>query len=294
MNTYPYIRDGGFRHGFSIHGASHEEGIVARYPGESAGEPADWILAQWDVKRHPLTADTPRQPLSGGFCYQTPSVSAAVLREGGADRLRLELRSSAEYEGRLRRPGEAWPHLLAEQAMDERLPGLWELSRLEYRADLRLEAFSGSVERPGYDPEIHAAQVVHFFTVQHMDSGEFIWFGIPFFDSRYPIHPGYIGMDGGKDDASGKLIYTCPQTDFQPVPASRGNWVSYRRDLLPLISRALAEARRQGLPFDGSLQRMRLTSHNLGWEMFAEHDGAFSMRNLSLTGFCQEAGGLHG
>ena len=93
-----------------------------------------------------------------------------------------------------------------------------------------------------------------------------------------------IGIDGGKDDATGKLIYTCSQMPFFSRPAGCGEWILLEADLLPMIKTAVEEANRRGLNFAAEIDNLLLTTNNLGWEMFAAYDGAFSIRELSLTG----------
>ena len=287
MNKVEFIRDGSFVNGFIIHGAAHEEGYTAKYPGFSATEEPDWQIAQWFTLKHPLTADTQRNNRSGGFEYVTPSITVTALPEGDPYSLRLELRGSAEFNGKIRQEGEAWPHLLAEQALSAELPYLSELDSLIYKAEMRVDYFSGPAEPPNRATDLYGAQVVQFFTIVDLDAHNFIWFGIPLFDCRYTIYPGYIGVDGGKDDASGALIYTCPQEDFNRTPAAENTWLSYEADLLPLIRKAFSTAESKGVSLKEDFSRFKVTSTNIGWEMFSEHDGAFEIRKMALTGYTE-------
>ena len=284
METVEYIQDNRFSRGFQVHGPTHEEGIIARYPGGDP-QPPCWTLAQWCVRRHPLNAETPRTELSGGgYQYETPSHTITVKPESSEYRLRLELRSSQEYGDHLRQDGEDWPHLLIDQGIPRDLPPLGRLRNLIYKAQLRLDYCLTPLDTAAFDPGLHGAQVVHFFTVSDPVSGNFLWFGIPFFDTRRPIYTGYIGIDGGKDDATGKLIYTCPQKPFFSRPAGCGEWIQLEADVLPMIKAGVDEANRRGLNFSAEIDNLLLTTNNLGWEMFSAYDGAFSIRELSLTG----------
>lgn len=283
MRSVEYIQDPCFVHGFQIHGVSQDQGYIALYPGMDDRFP-QWNIAQWAVYRHPLTSDTPRLDFPGGYQYRTPSHTVTVHPQDDDCLLRLELRSSQEYGEHIRKEGEGWPHLLIDQAIPDDLPPLGQLNSLVYRAQLRLDYCTTSLDTAKFDPELHGAQIVQFFTVWDPVSDNYIWFGIPFFDTRHSIYPGYINIDGGKDDATGKLIYTSSQLPFFRGSVSCGEWVVMEADILPILREAVAEARRRQIAFPENIDNLRLTTNNLGWEMFAAYDGAFSIRELSLTG----------
>ena len=50
METVEYIQDNRFSRGFQVHGPTHEEGIIARYPG---GDPQPPLLDAGPVVRPP-------------------------------------------------------------------------------------------------------------------------------------------------------------------------------------------------------------------------------------------------
>ncbi len=116
-----------------------------------------------------------------------------------------EVRGGAEYRGRARRAGEPWPNLLVEQDA-ARIVALERLSSLDLELSLRLASFADRMDGRG-DPSLHAAQFQLFFIVKEVApgaEGDFLWFGVPSFDSREAFPPAYRAKDGGKDDAEGR------------------------------------------------------------------------------------------
>lgn len=272
MTEIKVIRDNKFSTGFEIHGPRHEDGIIGKL---NAGEKyPEWRLAQWGTYRNPLTDGVSR------------TESILIDMEGDYD-IRLEMKSSKEYQGHLRRENEDWPHILIEQFFKNSVPRLSEVKKLEYTCEFRLDYCNNLIDQSLLDTVMHGAQVHQFFTVVDTRSSSYIWFGIPFFDTRHTIFPGYTGIDSGKDDASGMLILIEPQELFTSSSTHTHEWVSYKCDILPMIQNVFERAKENGYFKDSSLGDMRITSTNLGWEMFSEHDGAFEIRNLSLTAFCE-------
>ena len=284
MSAFTYLRDPHFAEGVAIHGPRHEEGIVGQFPAD--GRPV-WQLAQWGNYRHPLMGNTPCTSLAGGgFVLETPSTLVTVRPDSRDYDLRLELRSSAEYAGRVRQEGEDWCHLLAEQGnLMEGTAPLGQLSELRYQAQLRLDYYESRKDPAVFDPRRHACQVHQYFTVQDVVNNEFMWFGVTFFDSRYRHFPGYAWADIGKADATGHIIVNQPQEYFAPGVPGEKAWLTYDVDLLPLIRNAagIAWGYQQFLKVDWNTTY--ITSTNIGWEMFYEFDGAFEMRNMQLTGY---------
>ena len=282
-----FIQDTDFSKGFAVHGPLHEDGFVAHFPSESANGDARWQIAQWGCYKHPLTKHTPFSMLSnGGYTYENETFSITVNPENKAYSVRLEIRSSAEYCGHVRRSGEDWPHLLISQnAIQEYTPYLVALDSLIYQCKLRLDYCTQHIKPDDFCTDLHGAQVHQFLTVQDFTTGDYIWFGIPFFDNRQPYFSGYCGIDSGKADASGSLIAISPSCEFTKENPAHGHCIVYKRDILPLILDALEYAKSKGIMQNARLENMKITSTNIGWEMFAEFDGAFEITDMSLVGY---------
>lgn len=277
MSETQVLRDHSFKKGFTILYRDHpvrETGALL--PSPDSGEKPDWRLVQWMCESN-LAAAVP--DYTDGYCLTTDSQTAGVSGDGT---LLLELRASREYS-HPRLPGEAWPHLLIEQQIPpERCPPLGGLRELRLRMEARIPYWEEHEENP--DPSLHTGQTNLYFTVGKTDgSGDYYWFGVPIFDARFLHQEGYSAEDGGKEDATHKLIYTTPQREFTAETFHDGNWIRYDRDILPLLADGLREAVEKGFLSDSSLDDYRLTSTNLGWEMPGSYDAALEVRELSLT-----------
>ena len=285
MRPHQFFADPCFENGFDVHGARHEEGIVACYPGFGAAAPR-WQLAQWGVYKNPLTAATPRIALpDGGYAYSTPTITVEVHPAGGDCLLRLEQRTLPEYGPRPRQRGEDWPHLLIDQLhLDEGAPALGELHSLTYTAALRLEYCRCHATPAQLDAGLHTAQVSHYFTVADPATGDYFWFGIPYFDARWPSMPPQLQIDGGKPDCTQKMIACDAQTVYTHATAASGAWLLYQKDILPLMRDAMAAAQAKGVLTGSRFEEMKLTSTNLGFEMPGTYDAAIQLRSLSLVG----------
>ena len=136
------------------------------------------------------------------------------------------------------------------------------------------------------DPGLHAAQFQLFFIVKEVapgGSGDFLWFGVPFFDSRQEYPAPHRARDGGKDDATGKFIYTIDGRGVLSKPLGQGERVAIRKDLLPSIRNALAYAVEHGFLERGDPERYAVVNMNLGWEMPGAYDAAVEIRGLAIT-----------
>jgi len=282
------IQDISFENGFKVHGPRHEDGFIANYyPIQNNSCSPVWSIGQWGVYKNPLTEETKRTELPlAGYLYENKTLSFSFNPSEKGNTLKMECRATGEFAGKVRKEGESWPHLLIGQDLTSGKDlTIDRFEKLVFRAKYRLIYAKNLMDKKDFDPKVHGAQVHQFITFQDMVSDDFIWFGIPFFDIRQPgLFSGYVGIDGGKDDASGKLIYICPQDEFTTIEASSGEWIEYDIDLLPLVQKAFYKARSMGIFSNAKIQNIRATSTNVGWEMFGECNGAFEIKDLSLNG----------
>ena len=280
------FRDLAFRRGFLLSHPSSEKGRAVEQildVGDPAISPV-WRLCQWATR---LTlAGAPLVRLPNGDLSRENETKRVVIGGGGPESpdLVLEIRGGEEYQGRARRSGEAWPHLLVEQDAGE-IVTLDRLASLDLEVTLRLSMFRERMEGRA-DPSLHAAQFQLYFIVKETapgTKGDYFWFGVPFFDSRHPIPPPYRAKDVGKDDATGKLIYAIDGREAVPAPLADGKPVTVRKDLLPFIRRGLAAAVEDGFLKDGDPGRYAVVNMNLGWEIPGAFDAAMEVRGLSIT-----------
>ncbi len=275
-----------FQQGFHLSLPSSKMGwqvAAVLKPEEARGEPV-WRLCQWGT-RHSLAGVKPTDT-DGDTVFENRAKRVVVGREGSASRdLILEIRASTEYD-RARRQGEAWPHLLVEQNARQKVP-LSQVASLDLSVDLKL-LYVRSHMGADYDPGLHTAQLQLFLIVKNIDRtsadfGDFLWFGVPFFDQRHEFPIGHQARDAGKDDASGKFIYTIPGRDILPEPMRPGRWIRVAKDLRPAVLEALktAVARR----FLGTADPMQysVVNINFGWELPGSFDAAVQVRDFMLS-----------
>ena len=280
------FEDTAFRRGFRLAYPSSAKGHAVEkvLSGEDPAAVPAWRLCQW-ATRISLAGASPVRLPGGAVSYEdeTKRVVHGGGAGGGPD-LILDLRAGAEYGGRVRAAGEPWPHLLIEQDASRTIT-LDRLARLELEVDLRLASFADRMEGRA-DPGLHAAQFQLFFIVKEVapgGSGDFLWFGVPFFDSRQEYPAPHRARDGGKDDATGKFIYTIDGREVLSKPLGRGERVAIRKDLLPSIREALAYAVEQRFLERGDPSRYAVVNMNLGWEMPGAYDAAVEVRGLEIT-----------
>ncbi len=210
------------------------------------------------------------------------SNTARSVRVEADGTLTLAANAVLEYDGRLRQRGEPWPHLLVQQyfAREYRLR---ELSAIEFSVDVRV-ARCAPAAGVSLTPRLHAAQLLLFLTVQNRDRaspafGDYLWFGVPLFDSRERRPTLYRAPDTG----TGKFIWTAPAEAFTDRSTHDGQWCRYRADLRPLMLRAVAEARERGF-LQSSLAAEEHTVRyiNLGWELPGPFDVEAQIRGLRI------------
>ena len=242
-----------------------------------------WGLAQWS-SRYSL-AGAPLEEAAPGvvrFFDAAKSVTVGPRGDAGPD-LALAIDSRREWGDTPRKKGQLWPHLLVSQRFPEDTPFLPDLKALHFSVDARL-ARAERFDREGYDPHIHAAQFLIFFTVQNLNRdsagyGDFLWLGVSVYDDRGRPD---LSIIGGDQDL-GKLIYTPARAAYTDGDITSGDWTTYAADLLPLAKAALAAAWERGFLKDSQdLADYRLGGMNLGWEVTGINDVAMEVRRLSL------------
>jgi hypothetical protein len=166
-----------------------------------------------------------------------------------------------------------------------RPPNLTELAGLDLAISVRLiDVVRADIE--GFDDAYHAAQFQMFLTIQNLTTtspgyGDFFYFGIPLFDSRYRETELYARADTA--DPSGKFIYIPPSAEFLPVSTHDRTLVEVRCDVLPLVHAGIASAWEHGfLPGSSDLADYYVSGMNFGWEIPGTYDASILVRDLSL------------
>ena len=277
------FHDNQFERGFivlkPVHNKKIKGGTISL---DASQEKLVWELAQWGS----------RFDLSN---VKAESVSASGIRfHDGAKTvyfedlhqkypsITFEVNARKEYQGHLRKSGEHWPHLLAEQQLNLQ-PKVTQLDELWFQIEYRLlksEAF----KQEGWTDNLHTAQFLAYLTIQNMNKestgfGDYLWFGIAMYDARYRFPKTHQALDKG----TGKFIYSLGEKQFTDQSAHQGKWITIQQDILPLIKNGLKAAWKQGFVNSShNINDYEVRAFNIGWEITGTYHVAMKFQKLSL------------
>ncbi len=287
-NSKPLFLDMKFRQGFLLNYPTTKKGkeveAVLDY-GDTNNRPV-WRLCQWGTRYSMASSRCIHHP-NGDMSYENEAKKILIGAENSENRdLILEVRGSKEYE-RARKDGESWPHLLVEQDAAA-IYTIDKLEKLELKLAIRLLYCKNHIGKEDYNPQLHTAQFQMFLVIKNVngqseDYGNYYWFGVPFFDERYDISPKYVAKDAGKEDATGKLIYTIDGKEVSNAPLKEGRWRAMQKDLLPYIKEGLKEAVRKGHLSGDKLADYAIVNMNMGWEIPGTFDAAVQIKDLEIV-----------
>jgi hypothetical protein len=208
----------------------------------------------------------------------------AVGKPGSTDGdVSLAVNASIEYTQARKSISEPWVHLLLQQQLAD-APALNSLAALNFHIEARLGRAS-LARTIDYSPSIHAAQFLIYLTVANsnpMAPGyqECFWFGVPVYDNRERNVPAYEAQDFGDTKL---FIFTPASETFAAKSTHDGDWVTFEKNLLPLIRVGLEHARRKGfIKGSGKLADYRPLGIFIGWEVPGVFNVDLQLRNLSL------------
>ncbi len=297
-NSYQLIKDNGFKGGLLVNPASgfrQDDGWVPdnRWPmdvellyGDATSSTISWIVAQHgDIyslndKYNEYVGEKPLYE-NGYYRYFDESKEIAINPDTG--HLYMELNTSKEYV-RPRKQSEAWPHILFNQGFD-RAVRLQDVESVDFTMDIELKKFEDHMNGEA-DPSLHATQFLMYIVIkseQALDSNSFFWFGIPFFDNRYPNGLDEHGMiDAGGAGATSKFIYGMPSYDYLPNGVKLNQKESINIDIKPYIGRALLMARDLGHFTNSTIDDLTFQSMNIGFEIPGTYDCGIEISNFAL------------
>ena len=278
-----------FTRGFEVHnpapGKHVKRGLIQPYP--ATADPA-WVLAQWSCRTSLHTAKPEFLP-DGSIRYADSSKAVTFSPlSNNTRRITFSLNGIAEYQGRLRDPKEPWIHLLTEQPIATH-PSFLQLAELRFQIRCRLTRAESGLAHDQAKPW-HAAQFLAYLTLQDRNRqsphfGDFIWLGVPIYDSRYRQPKPHTAPD----TALHKFIYNPPGSVYTTNSLHDGQWVAIDHDLLPLMREALASARQHGFLVQSKDADLQLGSLNLGWEIPGLWNVTMEFEGLSLQGRMEDA-----
>ena len=282
------IGDRNFLRGFYLQGpdpSAHDrwvEKIVSPFP-QNEQKPLWWVAQWWTP--FPFSKAAPKQR---GEEMVWENESRRFVWNPQSGRFSMDLDSHKEYEALYQSPRASsktpWSHFLLEQDFEDS-PNVEELSSL--RAKIRFSVEKCALfDRERFNPSLHAAQLLWYLTIQpqkgpYSPAGKnFIWLGLPLFDSRTPYEEKAAFLDVGNPGSTNRLIYNLDSRDYLPSPVEIGEEYSVDFDLLPKAKEAIAYAREHGiLPPSGPLY---VNYMNFGWELPGSYEASASIQAISL------------
>lgn len=283
------ISDPDFHRGLTVLAPSGGavQGVVRWAPDSN---PPAWECAQWSSRSS--LSDILPDTLPDGWLQWSNSEKTVQMGPPGVREysLLLGIDSNSEYGGVYRTSTQPWPHLLVQQRLNPPgsfgpgCPSLAELAGLHFSLEAQLQE-AEIIKKSGYDPNIHAAQFLVYFTIQNLNRqsagyGKLIWLGVPVYDDREPLPAKYVAHDRGTNT----LIYTIDYRSAADSSVHTGHWICFDVHLLPHAIAALNEAWRLGyLPDSHDLADYKPGGMNLGWEAPGLNIVSMAIRNLRLT-----------
>ncbi len=272
------IRDSHFKGGFHLIDPVLRVQDYGLWQPFSEEKPV-WKIAQWGTREKVVPLNE-----SSTLSLSNSCKSITVTRGGSKADLTLSVNGNEEYGGVPRNGDEMWVHLLVEQEI-ESLPRLVDLKALNFHLEAKL--LHSVLHKPElFDDGKHAAQYQVFFYLQDRNRQsegyeEMIWFGIPVYDNRKRKTERYEALDFA---GSGMFICTLAHEDLCADSAHEGKWITLKANLLPEMIKAYSIARTKGfMKNTKSLEDLRLTGMNMGWEVPGLLDVSLQVRRLSLV-----------
>lgn len=260
------------------------DNVYLKYKDESPNP--SWQLQQtgciYDLNDvyNPLTGTEPAY--EDGY-YKYTGVSNYVHVNPDIGEIVLGLEASKEYE-HPRQAKENWPHLLLQNSLTETL-SISELSSLDFTIDLTLKA-ENKMDEKDYNPSLHTAQFLMYFVVtsnSSADAGDYFWFGVPFYDYRYPkaIKETAI-IDNGTSGNTGKAIYQMGNASMDPTGFKLNHPYKISINLIEKFGDALLAAQKLGRLTGTTINDLSVQSMNIGFELPGTFDVEARFSNFSL------------
>lgn len=277
------LRNPNFSDGFELH---HVEKRITNRPvaifnlkNTAKCYPA-WQLAQWGCKHN--LADAVECVNQNG-AYEICDASKSVIVDVEQGYISLELNTSQEYTVR-RCEGEGWPHILIEQVFEHKVP-VMKAKRIQLDIDLSIDKVLCRQKEPV--EHFHTAQFSWIFALADRSGkkgdGDFVWFGCPVYDYRFPFPGEFRAKDGGKPENTGKYIYFIDSKNYLKEPVSIGKRVRLSIDVTEQMKEALLDAKAKGYLPCSDLDDVVLENTNLGWEVTGTFDVGLTFYRLSVN-----------
>ena len=288
-----YFKDEGFERGMLVHSIDDGSDVseVMRFDKAEETRTPFWSLSQF-CSKFDILGLTAMDLGNGAFGYKNQGKTVGIVIEpDGSRALRLDVYGEKEYPVGEQRSN--WPHLLACYEFSNSKP-VSTYEKLVYTMDVRIRYCDNLMGES--DSNAYCAQTTVYFTVQNLnreseDYGQYYWFGLPVFDSRYTFPEAFHHMDVGEDrNATNQMIYVLGGEDFlreyyAGVNPADGQWAHLEIDILPYLKEGFEKAQENDRLKKSTWEDMALGSYNFGWEVPGTFNCGLDMRNIQLTAY---------
>lgn len=271
------------------------------YDGMKADGNAIWTLAQWGCTNN-IFEDS-EYSREGAVLRYADAGKNLVVDSSETGKITLGIKGSKEYpldeEGRIPERTDAaanWPHILIEQTVNQEIGDVDNVyMEIEYQVTDCKRLVDEAYGEP--DPALNAAQFQWFITLQDSDEesesyGSTMWFGFSMFDTRsmneFPA--GTASYDGGKEDSTGLFIYMFSLSqaanlsgcEVSGMSSVIGETVRIKVDIKKFLRTALKIAAQQGAMKGASVERLKIGSTNIGWELPGNYDVEVDIHSMNM------------
>lgn len=286
------IRDASFQDGFIVSPLDPDivrkgGGVTKTFKGplkfNNSTTTPSWRIHQW-FSKYSLENAKPIKGLKRSVKYENEGKRVTLHKDNS---LELEIMAANEWGNEPRKKGEDWPHLLIAQDFSKSTPAIGELENLIFTVEIKLEKCEKKMPENTFNPKLHTAHTPLYFIVrndnkQSVDFGQKFWLGIHSFDYRYPElkHENELRKDKG----TSSYMYNVPPHEFWGnVNFNDLKWHKGTADLLPHIKEAIEIMKKNDIFNNSSLDDLKITGMNFGWEVPGIFNGSVRIKNLSLT-----------
>lgn len=290
------LTDTSFKSGFDLMTTSTLNGrafaAYLNYGGDATNQedsPHPWQMSQWWTP-YDFKDATFSKSADGVYEYTNESRHIKVDTNNGE--LTLDLNSNIEYQklfGHSRNGDENWSHILIEQNI-KNCPKLFNLENVF----VELEFCINKCENLDPDQNVPAAQLLWYFTITDPKNGntdyesevdgktnQFMWFGIPLYDSRYDYVEQYVNVDSGFVGATNRVIYCISSRNYFSEKIQFGKTYSIYLDILPFIKQAYVYGLNHDAMENINYDDLVLNYMNFGWELPGSFDASATIKKIS-------------
>lgn len=284
------FNDLSFSNGFGLKGVSTNDGskVFRHLTTDNLDNQYDWEMGQWWTKYD--LKDAEYEYVNGVHIYKNESHEIKINTTKNS--LYTKLLASKEYD-KPRENGENWPHILIEQSK-KNVP-IAGAKKVIASLDFNIIRCDNMMSESEYDSGRHAAQYVWYLTLRNIvptdsdpdkvgKNGDYLWFGIPIYDNRYPKGvEEYKMIDQGFVGATNKLIYGMSSKEYlTELPIQFGKTYHIEIDILPYLTTAYVYGITNGALKNTNWENMYLGYMNFGWELPGTFDVESEVSNISV------------